>query len=262
MVTIFNEFDLPWVIVGATARDLVLHHGYGAKIQRATRDVDFAVEVADWETFGKLKTQLLEEGFKESTIQHRLVGSNGETIDIVPFGGVEKDDSTILWPPQGEIEMNVLGFSEACKHAEQVIISSHPELVVPVATPIGMIILKLIAWTVRSPELRMKDALDIHYILENYEEIPGVKNELYDQNHSEIMEEYEWDLTIASAHQLGIDARKIANKATQDVIGRIALDQIPGIRKESLIYEMTSKRTLDTERNTQLLNAFFAGFNI
>ena len=37
---------LPFLIVGAMARDLVLHHGFGAPIERGTRDVDFAIRVA------------------------------------------------------------------------------------------------------------------------------------------------------------------------------------------------------------------------
>ena len=51
-VTIFEivnraiaELNMPYVVVGATARDLVLHYGHGAKIQRATQDVDVAIEV-------------------------------------------------------------------------------------------------------------------------------------------------------------------------------------------------------------------------
>lgn len=31
-----TELDIPYVVVGATARDLILHYGHGAKIQRAS----------------------------------------------------------------------------------------------------------------------------------------------------------------------------------------------------------------------------------
>ena len=37
--------DVPFIIVGASARDLVMHHAYGAPIQRATMDIDLAVQV-------------------------------------------------------------------------------------------------------------------------------------------------------------------------------------------------------------------------
>lgn len=38
-----TQLQIPYLIVGATARDMVLHYGYGAKIQRATADIDFAL---------------------------------------------------------------------------------------------------------------------------------------------------------------------------------------------------------------------------
>jgi hypothetical protein len=55
---------MPYVIVGATARDLVLHYGHGANIQRATHDVDFAIEVPNWTAFEALRDRLCELGFK------------------------------------------------------------------------------------------------------------------------------------------------------------------------------------------------------
>jgi predicted nucleotidyltransferase len=33
--------------VGASARDIVLHYGYGARVQRAIADVDFGMQIGD-----------------------------------------------------------------------------------------------------------------------------------------------------------------------------------------------------------------------
>jgi predicted nucleotidyltransferase len=33
--------------VGASARDIVLHYGYGARVQRAIADVDFGMQICD-----------------------------------------------------------------------------------------------------------------------------------------------------------------------------------------------------------------------
>lgn len=38
-----NALNLPFVVVGAAARDLVLHYGYGARVVRATADIDFGI---------------------------------------------------------------------------------------------------------------------------------------------------------------------------------------------------------------------------
>ena len=46
---------IDYLIVGAMARDLVMHHGFGAHIERGTRNVDFAIQVASWQEFNTLK---------------------------------------------------------------------------------------------------------------------------------------------------------------------------------------------------------------
>jgi predicted nucleotidyltransferase len=50
-----TELKLPYILVGATARDLLLSHVFGFHVSRATADVDFAFMVDSWETFRKLK---------------------------------------------------------------------------------------------------------------------------------------------------------------------------------------------------------------
>lgn len=90
-----KDLDLPYAIVGATARDLVLHYGHGAAIQRATHDVDFAIEVGDWAAFAALRERLCAQGFRLTEDQHRLIGPRDTVVDIVPFGGVEDAQAAI-----------------------------------------------------------------------------------------------------------------------------------------------------------------------
>jgi len=40
-----KRVDVPFLIVGAMARDLIMVHGFGAQLERGTRDVDFAVDL-------------------------------------------------------------------------------------------------------------------------------------------------------------------------------------------------------------------------
>lgn len=251
--------DVAWVIVGATARDLVLHHAFGAKVTRATYDIDFAVEVADWESFQQVKGKLIEQGFRESQTQHRLYGRNDETIDLVPFGQIENNEKTIAWPPKGEVAMNVLGFSEACEYAVNVIIDDQTELTVPVATPVGMILLKIIAWTDRVADMRRKDAVDIKYILENYELIPSVTDQAYEKENTDIMEAYGWDLTLASVHLLGRHAREVSADVTHMMVSDLFEGKITKRSIEDLAMEM-SQNQAEHGRNVQLLNSFSAGF--
>ena len=54
-----NDLNVSYVIVGATARDLVLHYGFNTEIRRATMDIDFGIQVDSWKGFEKLKAVLL-----------------------------------------------------------------------------------------------------------------------------------------------------------------------------------------------------------
>ncbi|MCP4278336.1 MAG: hypothetical protein GY779_18495 [Gammaproteobacteria bacterium] len=62
-----------------------MHHYYGAKITRATQDLDFAIQVPDWPAFETLKANLLTSGFSETKMPHRLNTTKGGWVDLVPF---------------------------------------------------------------------------------------------------------------------------------------------------------------------------------
>ena len=256
-----SESGIPYVVVGATARDLILHHGYGAKIQRATRDIDFAIEVPDWQAYVSLKNRLCQKGFKSDQAQHRLTSPDRIPIDIVPFGSIENPDASIAWPPKGEVVMNVMGFNEACVHAEWLRIRNNPVLDIPVATPAGMILLKLIAWTDRTVELRKKDAKDIAYLLSNYEKIPVVVDIMYDDLSVGLMESYDWDRSQAASFILGQHAKDIASEATRKEVVKLASDKIPNVSIDRLLIDMCDNSDIQFERNRLLLSAFYQGFS-
>ena len=66
-----------FLVVGAIARDLLLHYGYGVPITRATTDVDLGVAVAGWREFRQLRDALLESANFEAgrPASHRFVSS-------------------------------------------------------------------------------------------------------------------------------------------------------------------------------------------
>lgn len=256
---VLTELKMPYVVVGASARDLVLHHGYGAEIQRATEDVDFAIQVPDWNAFNTLKNKLTQQGFSETKEQHRLKSPTGTLIDIIPFGEIEDKQATIAWPPTGEVIMCTLGFQEASDNSEWVKVQSEPEITIPVVTPVGMILLKIISWTDRSADCRNKDAKDIAYLLSTYEVIPEVKESLYAK--PQIMETYDWDITQAAACLLGQRARKIAKEKTATMINALAKDGPGKLNLGLLVEEMCTHIDNEFERKQQLLSAFFDGFD-
>jgi predicted nucleotidyltransferase len=251
-----EELGIPFLVVGASARDLVFEYVYGMNIQRATKDVDFGIQIASWSEFEIVKEELKKKGFKETKNAHRLESQYVYPIDIVPFGGVEDHEANIEWPPLGEQVMKVLGFSEAFEHADIVNICDNPALKLKVASPIGLTLMKFIAWQDRSFDKRRKDATDLHYMLISYEKLPGTKLRLYDD--LELLELYDGDISLIGAHLLGQDSREIASKGTSDFINKIVSDNKENGQIELLASEMNTKH--DIEVNVSLLAAFGKGF--
>jgi len=91
--------------------------------------------------------------------------------------------------------MSVLGFAKACRVANQIIISEDPKVIIPVASPPEMALLKLIVWLDRPSELRAKDARDLTYLCESYEQAPSVIDVIYDKMTNEL-EMVDWDIRI------------------------------------------------------------------
>jgi predicted nucleotidyltransferase len=244
-----------YLVVGAAARDLVLEHVYGAQSRRATEDIDFGLRLADWRLFDELRAALVENGYRETKSQHRMVSPNGIKLDVIPFGEIADADANIAWPPDGEIRMNVLGFKEAHDHSDLIRIQGNPEIRIRVATPIGMTLLKLIAWNDRSLDKRRKDALDLQHLLNSYYSIPEAQDAIYAD--PALGERHGWDVELMSADLLGRRARKIAHEQTAHVILALGADSE---RYETLLWEMSNGVEATLDRSGQLLGAFFVGF--
>lgn len=255
---VVNKLNVSYVVIGATARDIVLVHGYGARIRRATTDVDFGMQVESWDVFKQLKNELIGNGFKSTKSVHRLINSKHAQIDIVPFGAVKDKKWNIQWPPDGAIEMNVLGFQEAHDHAIKVIIQQDPLIEIPVATSQGLALLKLIAWSARERNIRKKDAKDLAYLLETYERVEDVGNRIYEEN--KLMEQYDWQAEFASAHILGADSAAIAHASTKQQILNILKQNLNANDPNALVEDMCERIEEEYDEKLNLLWAFANGF--
>lgn len=259
-----TALGIPYLVVGATARDIVLVHGYNANIERGTRDVDFGIQLQTWEQFDQLKTRLLESGFvrhKDKVHQLNMTDSSNIPweIDIVPFGEIAQNilDNTnhneIAWPPDQDFVMSVMGFDEALENALTVRISEthdlQKSLQIKVASPAGMIILKLISWLERGSDIRKKDAADIYYLIKHYAKIPEITDALYDQ---EFMEIQNYEELAASAMKLAQDAKLIALPDTLAFINhQLFADEH---RVDNLILDLSRSGQIAYEEAKKLLN--------
>ena len=218
--------DIPLLIIGATARDIILVHGYNAAIERGTRDVDFGLEVPSWEHYQKMRDALIESGFTahpKKTHQLNTTDNDGLSweIDLIPFGGVSDAHGQITWPPEHAFQMSVLGFDEAYKHAWDVLLNKEPALRVKVASPAGILLLKLIAWTERGREYQGKDAIDIYYVIKHYSKIPDVFEALYERDYMELQD---YDDMKASAMMLADEVAAMAHGDTLNYIRQTLLN--------------------------------------
>ena len=112
-----HDLEISFLIVGASARDIVMTEIHGLKPARATKDIDLGVAVKSWDHFEKMKATLfLYEGVEKTNIPHRII-FHGIKIDFIPFGGLEDNHGIITWPDSNGIKMSIVGFDETLKNS-------------------------------------------------------------------------------------------------------------------------------------------------
>lgn len=244
---------IPYFVIGAAARDILMEHVYELETTRATRDIDFAVAVSSWEEFGRLKAELVATGdFAVSDSQQRLIfgtGSGVYPLDLVPFDGVERNGE-IAWPPDSDFVMNIAGYSDAYKSALDVEIE--PGFQVKIVSLPAMVILKILAWNDRPT--RDKDASDVLLILQNYSRA-GQSDRLFAAD-IDLMEKYHFDLDLAGSALLGRDAKREVVRETQVQV----LDVFANAKKLEKFDSQMMRFSDGSERATLFLEAFLQEF--
>jgi predicted nucleotidyltransferase len=166
-----EHFGIPFLIVGAAARDFLLEYACGIRTGRATEDVDFGVRVNSWDEYEKLVVGLENSaGFiRDKKKRHRFQAPNFLLIDLVPFGPIAGAGQQIIWPPDDDRGMSVEGFETVMTSAVEVLLRATPPLVVRVASLPGLALLKTLSWDDAYPE-RGRDGYDLYIIMNSYME--------------------------------------------------------------------------------------------
>jgi len=212
------ELDIPFFVVGATARDLLLWYGHGIRPGRATRDIDFGFSVSSWEQYDELKAALVATGEFAAIGEKQRMHFKGNTkVDILPFGQIVDSEGKITWRPDGDTELNLLGFDEAFENSIVVKISSDPFVEVKIASAVGLVLLKLFAWNDRKPG--NKDAIDLGILIRSYMQV-GNGSRIF-QDHLDLTNSEHFDYETAGAHLLGRDLAEICQKDTHEKILKI-----------------------------------------
>ena len=247
---IADSFGIPFFVVGAFSRDLILKHGYGIEPRRKTGDIDLGVEVANWEQFEKLKESLIETGqFSLTPEKHRL-RCGTILIDILPFGPITDKDKKISWPPEHEIIMSMVGFEEAYEYSITFRLSSDPELDIKLSSLPGLVIMKLISWKEKYPN-RKRDAEDLLLIMDKYEEA-GNSDRLYEED-LPLLQEEGFDTKLAGTRLLGRDMAKISDQRTVQMVKGILDAETEELGQYKLATDMIREAGMAETRFDEIL---------
>ncbi|MDO8863653.1 hypothetical protein Q6D67_18325 [Haliea sp. E1-2-M8] len=134
-------------------------------------------------------------------------------------------------------------------------ISDNPDMTIPVASPAGVAILKLVAWVEREVEVKPKDAMYMGYLIESYTKILEIFAAIYEEG---CMEAQDWDETKASAMKLGRDASVIALPPTKNLLKDQLFNQPQKV--EQFVRQMQRSGRNSLSDAAELLDIFTVAF--
>jgi predicted nucleotidyltransferase len=190
--------DVDVVIIGAAAlRQLANFHW------RTTYDLDLTVALdEDAYPSALVGSQELKQDIR---LQHRWYAA-GVSLDILPAGPSLREQGWIRW---GEHRMSLAGLGLAFEHAITVALA--PDLVVRVAPPAVIAVLKMIAYCERPAE-RERDLHDLSHLLDEY--LGSDDDRRFDDR--VLAAQLPWD--HVSAHELGHDIGRIISASDKQAI--------------------------------------------
>ena len=266
LVTLLSDVDqvcksvhLDYLLTGSMPREIALYHVYGLDKGRGTADVDFGISLQSWDQFEQLRAAFLDSGQFEKDSNPSVFWSKRPgrlQVDLVPFGAIQKEDGAIAWPPEERQRMNVLGYEAALRHAWRLALPN--QVVVPMASLPGTVLLKLMAWRDRGEARGGRDALDLMTILESYDQVLG-QDALFGP-FQDLLVAYQFDQAATAAHALGAEVKAMAGARFLAVL----LEPFTEPGRDSLITNMIRRyqavdRSRPFERAGELLKALESG---
>ncbi|WP_350270589.1 hypothetical protein AAFP32_03005 [Brevibacterium sp. CBA3109] len=225
-------------VIGAAARDLVIHARKQTQPVRATHDVDIAVAVRTDAQFQEL-SQLLT---RKRSAPHKF-SVLGIEVDIIPFGGNESD-RTVCFADGSSLD--VTGIREA--HSTSVLVRLPKGTEVYVASPAALTALKILAWSERHDD-NPKDGLDLAVILSALSESP-FDDEVW--NDDDALDATDVDIISAASYHYA----RIAAEPFTPHDGRVVLNIIRDQAQRSTLI-----RNMRTPFAEDLLEAYSRGFS-
>lgn len=251
--------SMPFFVVGATARDIILTEYYGIETSRATEDVDLAVQVSDWNRYERLREDLIGTGKfqRDNKKAQRLLYKKWYPIDIIPFGAITEPNGCLSWPPEHDTRMSTLGFEETYRNSITVRMRADPALDIQFVSLPGLALLKIFSWN-DNPLRRSTDARDLLLLMRSYLDA-GNQERLWNEEADLVGENF--DYVRAGSRLLGRDIGKILSPDIKKTVLKI-LDEETGEQNQyRLVENMMDRRTerVNFEDVLQLLEDLKAG---
>jgi predicted nucleotidyltransferase len=253
-----DRLGIRWVIIGATARDLIYENWFGISPRRRTSDIDLAIEVASWDDYARLRTALVEKGpFEECDRERQRLKcrETGLALDIIPFGGVEKDQG-ISWPPDHDFRMTTHGLADAMETSIPLLLEAGQDIRVRVVHPAVLVATKLFAWSDR-PD-RRKDAGDAAFMICEYEKILDNRQRLFTE-HADLLEQEHFDLEAAYAEMMGRDLANLLRAPSLLELQRLLATEISRRDASRLVADMALQAGIRPVRCLALIVALDKG---
>jgi predicted nucleotidyltransferase len=252
------EVKAPWLVIGATARIMLLEQIYAWPQGIGTQDIDFAVQVGDWEHYKLLCEYITKADVyaAERKPAKRFRSKEDTVFDLVPYGGVENEAKQVFWPPDNDDVMTVRGFESAAKDAVSVIVNQ--KLKIRVVSPRGLCALKFFAWEERHRQHPGRDAKDIAYLFKHIESLYPPDKLFGD--HPRAVEVADYKIQNAGYYQLGFDVAELIAEEDQTFLNELLAIELKDNEDSVLCRELhkyTDMQTLEETRNA--LHYFYKG---
>ncbi len=255
---ITDYLSLSFMIIGATARDMILEKAYDKRISRATLDLDLGVKLAGWDTNERLMDKLVGKGnFSRTGIPHRLKYRETYSVDIIPFGNISDEDFYINWNTGRENRLNTLPIEEAFKHPVSLKFAENPDFTVKSASLEGLLLMKFFSWK-QTTGNRSADARDIRLILLNYLDAGNLES-LY-TDYPDLVDVENFDYEFAGAELAGREMVNLfQNKALKYIISIIKEDSNINTNLINDMHNYHFKDRYSGSRLRKLLESFLDG---
>lgn len=239
---IANKLGIPFILVGAAARDFLLEHEHGIETGRLTKDIDIAIFLNNWNEYHSLQDQLIAlDDFSTTRFHNKLKFQNILEIDFIPFGEVEDANGKVALPPDSSFIMDISGFQDVFEASS--VVELKDKLKIRIVSLPGLVILKIFAWNDRKNESD-KDAIDLRLIIETY--LDAGNNERIFIEYPEIVTD-DFDYNKAGTWLLGKDIQTIASAQTKDKLLNLLKGQtVDGISELAASIAGTNARVEDS----------------